>query len=262
MRAPRILLLGLCAALSACAAKRPPPPQSVTLGQSKLEYRDYTRVKGSLCDADPRRLGPELQKINEALEQFVSKTAGASNPAATAEEVDLLREGSKSLGPVVDAHGRNMAGVSGCGFKKQAPFPDLMKKGNEIVTQTKARLAEAPAVVAAAEKRLAEQKWREESAAREATAKQTWCGGKVTVGSGDVYFARQDIDGKMRWHFCDGVIVEWMSGSDPAVIIPDTISKKDRRKIQDKRYLEAVKGYPAEEIDKFGAPKKPEAKAQ
>lgn len=260
MRAPRFLLLGLCAALSACAAKRPPPPQSVTLGQNKLAYRDYTRVKGSLCDANPRLVGPELQKINEALEQFVSKTAGASKPEATAEEVDLLREGSQSLGPVVDAQSRNLAGLSGCDFKRQAPFPDLMKKGNEIVTQAKARLAEAPSVLAAAEKRLAEQKWREESAARETTAKQTWCGGKVIVGSGDVYFARQETDGKMQWLFCDGIMVEWMSGSEPAVIVPDTISKRDRRRIQEKRYLEAVKSYPAEEIDKFGAPKKPEAK--
>lgn len=262
MRAPRILLLGLCAALSACAAKKPPPPQSVTLGENKLEYRDYTRVKGSLCDADPRRLGPELQKINEVLEQFVSKTEGASKPEATAEEVDMLREGSKSLGPVVDAHSKNLVALSGCGFKKQAPFPDLMKKGNEIVTQAKARLAEAPTILAAAEKRLAEEKWREESAAREATAKQTWCAGKVIVGSGDLYFARQEPDGKMRWLFCDGVTVEWMSGTEPAVIVPDTISKKDRRKIQDRRYLEAVKAYPAEEIDKFGAPKKPEAQAE
>src|SRR5690242_6588354 len=70
MRATRILLLSLCAALSACAAKKPPPPQSASLGESKLEYRDYSRVKGSLCGMDPRRLGPEMQKINEALEQF------------------------------------------------------------------------------------------------------------------------------------------------------------------------------------------------
>ncbi len=262
MRTPRILLLGLSAALSACAAKKPPPPQSLTLGENKLEYRDYSRVKGSLCDADPRRLGPELQKINEVLEQFVSKTAGAAKPEATAEEVELLREGSKSLGPVVDAHGKNLAGLSGCGFKKQAPFPELTQKGNELVTQARARLTEASTVLAAADKRLAEQKWRDESTEREATAKQTWCGGKVALGSGDLYFARQDIDGTMRWLFCDGIMVEAASGAEPTVIVPETISKKDRKKIQDKRYLEAVKAYPAEEIDKFGAEKKPEAKQE
>ncbi len=262
MRTPRILLLGLSAALAACAAKKPPPPQSLTLGENKLEYRDYSRVKGSLCDADPRRLGPELQNINEVLAQFVSKTEGVSKPTAAAEEVELLREGSKSLGAVVDAHGKNLAGLSGCGFKKQAPFPEVTQKGNELVTQAKARLAEAPTVLAAADKRLAEQKWREDSNAREATAKQTWCGGKVAVGSGDIYFARQESDGTMRWLFCDGIMVEGASGAEPTLIIPDTISKKDRRKIQDKRYLEAVTEYPAEEIDKFGAEKKPEAKQE
>jgi hypothetical protein len=259
MSAPRILLLSLCAALSACAAKKPPPPQSATLGENKLEYRDYSRVKGSLCDADPRRLGPELQKINDVLEQFVSKTENASKPEATAEEVELLRTGSQSLGPVVDVHGKNLAGLSGCGFKKQAPFPEIAQKGEPLVKQAKARLDEASTVLAAADKRMAESKWREESTAREATAKQTWCTGKVTVGSGDLYFARQEPDGKTRWNFCDGVAVESAAGAEPTVIVPDTISKKDRKKIQDKRYLDAAKGYPAEEIDKLGAEKKPEA---
>jgi hypothetical protein len=57
-------------------------------------------------------------------------------------------------------------------------------------------------------------------------------------------------------------MVEAASGSEPTVIVPDTISKKDRKKIQDKRYLDAVKEYPAEEIDKFGTEKKPEAKQE
>lgn len=262
MRAPPILLLGLSAALSACAAKKPPPPRSLTLGEDKLEYRDYSLVKGSLCDAEPRLLGPELQKHNEVLEQFLAKTEGAARPEATAEEVELLREGSTALGPLVEAHARNLAGLSACGFKKQAPFPEVLQKGNELVTQTKARLAEAPTVLAAADQRLAEQKWREESTAREATAKQTWCAGKVAVGSGDLYFARQELDGKMRWLFCDGIVVEWMSGTEPTVLVPESITKKERRRIQDKRYLEAVKSYPPEEIDKFGAEKKPEAQEE
>jgi hypothetical protein len=259
MRATRILLLSLCAALSACAAKKPPPAQSLTLGEDKLEYRDYSRVKGSLCGADPRRLGPELQKLNEVLEQFVSRTEGASKPEATDEEVELLREGSKSLGPVVDAHAKNLAGLSACGFKKQAPFPELAQQGEPIVKQAKARLDEAPAALAAADQRMAEARWREESAAREATAKQTWCSGKVVVGSGDLYFARQEPEGKVRWNFCDGIAVEWSSGAEPAVLIPDSISKKDRKKIQDKRYIEAAKAYPREEIDKLGAERKSDA---
>jgi hypothetical protein len=260
MRTPRLLLLSLCTVLSACAAKKPPPPQSLTLGESKVEYRDYSRVKGSLCDADPRRLGPELQKVNEVLEQFVSKTEGASKPEATAEEVELLREGSKSLGPVVDAHTKNLAGLSGCGFKKQAPFPEIAQKGEPVVKQAKARLEEATTVLPAADLRLAEKKWREESITREATAKQTWCAGKVTLGSGDLYFSRQEPGGETRWLFCDGVVVEAASGAEPTVIPPESLSKKDRKKVQDKRYLDAAKAYPAEEIDKLGAAKKPEAK--
>ncbi|MFL5345946.1 MAG: hypothetical protein ACJ8AT_14240 [Hyalangium sp.] len=260
MRALRILLLGLCAALAACAAKKPPPPQRFTLGDSHVEYRDYSLVKGSLCAADPRKLAPELQKINELLEQFIARADEAAKPDANAEQVQALREGSKSLGPVVQVHGKNLAGLSACGFKKQAPFPELIKKGGEVVTQAKAKLAEAPTVLADADQRLAEKKWREESTTREAAAKQTFCTAKTQVGSGDLYFARQEPHGKTQWMFCDGIIVEQASGGEPTVIIPESISKKDRKRIQDKRYLEAAKGLPAEEIDKPGAEKKPESK--
>lgn len=260
MRALRILLLGLCAALAACAAKKPPPPQHVALGDSKVEYRDYSLVKGSLCGMDPRRLAPELQKINELLEQFIAKADEAAKPDATAEQVQVLRDATKPMGDVVQAHSKNLAGLSACGFKKQAPFPDLTKKGNEVVTQAKARLAEAPTVLADADQRLAEKKWREESTTREAAAKQTFCSAKIQVGSGDLYFARQEPHGKTQWMFCDGLIVEQASGGEPTVIIPESISKKDRKRIQEKRYLEAAKSLPAEEIDKVGAEKKPAAK--
>jgi hypothetical protein len=259
MSAPRILLLGLCAALAACVAKKPPPPQRVTLGASNVEYRDYSLVRGSLCDADPRRLSDELNKINDLLEQFVTSTAESSKPDATPEQVELLREGSKALGPVVEAHRKNLAGLRQCGFQRQAPFPEIVKKGDEVVGQAKARLEEAPAVLTAADQRMAEKKWMEESTAREATAKQTWCTANTSVGSGDLYFARQELDGRTRWLFCDGMVVEAPSGGEPTLIIPETINKRDRRKIQNQRYLDAAKAYPAEEIDKLGAEKKPTA---
>jgi hypothetical protein len=201
---------------------------------------------------------PGAEKINEVLEQFVSGTEASVKPEATAEQVEVLREGSTALKPVVEAHGKNIAGLRACGLTK-APFPELAKKGEEVVTSAKARLGEAPEVLAAADKRIAEAKWREESAAREATAKGEWCKAGTAVGSGDLYFSRQETDGKTQWLFCDGMVVEAASGGEPSLIIPETISKKDRRRIQAARYLDAAKGYPAEEIDRLGAPKKTEA---
>jgi hypothetical protein len=257
MSAPRIVLLGLCVVLSACAGKKPPPAQRVTLGDTKLEYRDYSLVRGSLCDVEPRRLANELKQINEVLEQFVSNTEAAMKPEATAEQVEMLREGSKALKPVVEAHGKNLSGLRSCGMTKP-PFSELSKKGEEVVKSAKARLAEAPDVLAAADKRLAEAKWREESATREATAKQEWCKAGTAVGSGDIYFSRREGDGKTQWLFCDGLMVEAASGGEPSLVIPDSVSKKDRRKIQAARYLDAAKGYPAEEIDRPDAPKKSE----
>lgn len=245
--------------LSACAAKKPPPAQRITLGGAQVEYRDYSLVRGSLCDVDQRRLAGELKKINEVLEQFVSGTEASVKPEATEEQVQVLREGSQALKPVVDVHGKNLAGLRGCGFTKP-PFPELAKKGEEAVTGAKARLAEAPEVLAAADKRIAEAKWREESAAREATAKQEWCKPGTAVGSGDLYFSRQGGDGKTHWLFCDGMVVEAPSGGEPSLIIPESISKKDRRRLQAARYLDAARTYPAEEIDRPDAPKKTEEK--
>jgi hypothetical protein len=246
--------LGLCSALAACAAKKPPPPQRVTLGESNVEYRDYALVKGSLCGMDPRRLGPELQKINEVLEQFVTQADEVSKPEATPEQVETLRAGSKALGPVVQVHSKNLAGVSACGFKKQAPFPDILKKGDEVTKAAKAKLDEAPATLAAADQRIAEKEWVEKSATRETTAKQTWCKPGTVPGSGDLYFARLGLDGMTRWLFCDGIIVELPAGGAHAVIIPESMSKKDRKKVQEKRYVEAAKTYPSEEIDKLAKP--------
>ena len=96
-------------------------------------------------------------------------------------------------------------------------------------------------------------------AAREASAKQEFCKAGTAVGTGDLYFSRQETDGKTRWLFCDGMVVEAASGGEPSLIIPDPISKRDRRRIQAGRYLEAAKGYPADEVDRIDAPKKTEA---
>ena len=56
------------------------------------------------------------------------------------------------------------------------------------------------------------------------------------------------------------MVVEKASDGEPSLVIPDSISKKDRRKIQAARYLQSAKEYPSEEIDRVDAPKKTEAK--
>jgi hypothetical protein len=254
MRATRILVTTLCAAtLAACAGKKPPPSQRYTLGEAHVEYRDYSRVQGALCDAEPRKLADELGRITTLLEQFVSSTEAASQPEATAAQLELLREASKSLGPLVEIHRKNLSGLRACGFQKAAPFPELASKGEEVAGSAKARLEQAPALLAAADRRAAEQRWMEESARREATAKQTWCKASTAVGSGDLFFARAESNGRTQWLFCDGMIVEASSGSEPTLLVPEAINKKDRRRIQARRYLDAANSYPAEEIDRLGA---------
>ncbi|SEL79459.1 hypothetical protein SAMN05444354_108261 [Stigmatella aurantiaca] len=257
MSAPRILFLGLCAALAGCAAKKPPPAKQATLGSSKLEYRDYALVRGSICGMGERPLAAELTTLTQALEQFAASTDEAAKPEATPTEEQLttLREGAQALGPVADTHRKNLAVVRECKFSRNAPYPELIQKGTAAVDRAKARMKEAPAILAAAGQRASEAKWQEESTARETTAKQTWCTAKTAVGSGDLYFARQDKEGTTRWLFCDGITVEAASGAEPTLAIPDTIKARERKRIQASRYLEAAKSYPAEEIDKPGAAK-------
>ncbi|MDC0709851.1 hypothetical protein POL68_15365 [Stigmatella sp. ncwal1] len=257
MSAPRIVLLGLCATLAACAAKKPPAVQKAALGASNIEYRDYALVRGSICGVEPRKLAGELTATTQFLEQFVTQTAEVSKPESPqhAEQLTVLRDGAKVLAPIADAHRKNLAVLRECKFSRSAPFPELTKQGTAAVDGAKARLEEAPAILAAADQRATEAKWQEESAAREAAAKQTWCTAKTAVGSGDLYFARQDADGTTRWLFCDGITVEATSGAEPTLSIPDAIKARERRRIQASRYLEAAKSYPAEEIDKPGAAK-------
>ena len=119
-----------------------------------------------------------------------------------------------------------------------------------LLAEAEARLAEAPAALAAIELRSAQRRWEEEVKVREATAKGTWCAPDTAVGNADVYFARQAADGSSAWLFCDGLKVESSSGSEPQLVIPEQLGRRDRRRIQPQHYLDAAKAYPASEIDR------------
>ncbi|SET19734.1 hypothetical protein [Stigmatella erecta] len=251
MRALRIVFPSLCVLLSACAAKQAPPLQRYTLGMGRAEYRNYGGAE-ALCEAEPRWLSDELSSINGVLSRFLANTAHAAQPEALqhAEHLELLQEASRTLGPVLEVHTQNLRALPSCGFHRSGAFPDIARRGAELVKDAKVRLDGASGAVAAAELRKAQRQWEAEAPGREAQAKQTWCSANVTVGSGDLYFARQYPNGRTEWLFCDGLMVEQPPQGEPTLFTPDWISRRDRRRIQPQKYLDAAKAYPAEEIDR------------
>lgn len=252
MSAPRIVLVGLGLVLGACAGKQSAPLQRYSLGMARAEYRDYAGARADLCDVEPRWLVDELSSVNGLLSRFLANTKEAVNPQSPqhAEHLELLQEAMRSLEPVMEIHRKNLAALGECGFHRTGAFPDITRRGLELLENSKARLAEASTALAAAELQKAQQRWLEEAPVREAAARETWCAANTKPGQGELYFARQYPNGRIEWLFCDGVMVEALPGAEPQLIPPDWLSRRDRRRIQPQRYLEAAKAYPASEIDR------------
>jgi len=246
---------GMGLALTACGPKRMAPVQQYSLGLSRADYRDYTAARTDICDAEPRFLADELGAMNGLMERFLSSTDQAKNPNSVdhTRHVELLKEASGSLGKVMDVHQSNLRALQKCRFAKAGTFPQLAQRGQELVEQSRSRLAEAGQMLALRE---AQTRWQQEAQQREQTARQTWCAKTPEVGSTDVYYARQFADGRTEWLFCDGHVVQSAppAGSEPTLVSPEGLSAKDRRKVKPPKYLEAAKGYPMEEVDKQPTP--------
>jgi hypothetical protein len=252
MSASRILLVGLCFTLGACAGQQVAQLRHYSLGMARAEYRDYAGARADLCDVEPRWLADELSSVNGLLARFLASTQEAANPQSFqhAEHLELLQEATRTLGPVMDVHRQNLAALSECGFHQTGAFPDIAQRGTDLLERSKARLAESSSVLAAVELQKAQQRWVEETPVREAAAKETWCPSKPKLGQGELYFARQYPNGRTEWLFCDGVMVEEAAGGEPQLVTPEWLSSRERRRIQPQRYLEAAKAYPASEIDR------------
>lgn len=248
----RIALLGLGAVLGGCAGKQAPPVQHYTLGMSRAEYRDYTASKASPCDAEPRWFSDELTAVNSLLARFVRETEHAQDPKSPdqPQHLTLLEEGLRTLPPVLKVHEGNLRALQTCDFRRTGAFPDLAKLGAERVKEARGRLALGPQVQAAAALREAQKQWREQAPAREEKARGTWCSKAPQVGQPDLYFARQSPDGHTEWLFCDGHVVDKTGDAEPTLLSPQGLSKAERRKVQPKKYLDAARGYPAEEMDR------------
>ncbi|MFP2931606.1 hypothetical protein ACLESO_41760 [Pyxidicoccus sp. 3LG] len=248
----RLVLMGLGAALSACAAKQAPPMQRYVLGMSRADYRDYAGAKANPCDAEPRWLADELTAVNGLLSRFLRETEQITDLKSPNHEqkLALLQEAERTLPPVLAVHRGTLAGLRECSFQGSGAFPEIARRGAELLEATRTRLAEAPAAIEAAELSAARKKWKDEAPMRQAEARGNWCSEKPKVGQALLYYARQETDGRVVWHFCDGHRAEQPANGEPQLIEPEGLTRYERRRIQPQRYLEAVRNFPPEEVDR------------
>lgn len=247
-----LLLAGVGALLGACTVKRSAPVQRYALGLARAEYRDYSGAQTSPCDAEPRWLTDELSAVNGLLARFLRETAKAGDLEAVNQEkhLALLQEATDTLEPVLKVHAANLTELRACDFRNTGAFPELARRGTDLVQRAWERLAEAPGIIAAKQLREAQKQWLDQAPVREAEARRTWCAPRPTVGSADLYFAREYPNGRTEWLFCDGHVVESRPGGEPVLVGPEGLSYRERRRVVPKRYLEAARNYPPEEVDR------------
>src|SRR3712207_9576912 len=77
---------GMSLALGACAAKKVAPVR-YSLGLASADYRDYSKARVNICDAEPRTVSDELGGVNKLLTDFLSSTEQVKNPRSVDHEI-------------------------------------------------------------------------------------------------------------------------------------------------------------------------------
>ncbi len=250
------ILGGLCVALGGCAtAKQTVPVQRYSLGLlARADYRDYAGAKANICEAEPRWLTDELSAVNGLMARFLSSTDQALDPEGVEHDkhLEMLKQASETLGSVLDVHEANLTSMKACAFATKGAFPELSRRGKDLLDRARSRLADAPKAIEASELKEKQRLWVEEAPMREQTARQTWCAKRPEVGNTDLYFARQYTNGRTEWLFCDGHVVEVAAnGNEPVLVSPPGLSWRERRRVKPPRYIEAARNYPLEEIERM-----------
>ena len=235
--------------LSACAKRvTPPAAQSVEVAGVNATWRDYAGEKINVCEVDPQTLASELEAMNALLLKFVEQTSGGMEGAWSAEQAQLLEDGTKTLKPAVDAHDAAVRASLRCSFDPKLNMRDIQRKGEELVKQTNKRLGDAE-LLEYAKTSVALAKWKDRQPEEQRSAREQWCPPKPKRGSPDIFYVFSDENGQVAYLFCDGSKVTSVEGEKPQYVSPDS------KKVPARPYLDAAASYPPEEIQK--APRLP-----
>jgi hypothetical protein len=217
----RFLLIAL--AVSGCVREfRPPPKAELSLGTKVATYRTY--APGTLCfagrDYQPVLKG-ELTAMNELLDAFLQGTSSGPDGVWAPEHVAMLDRAQADLLPALDAYEATLTQVKDCLFEHRHEFPELARRGQEYVRQSRIRVAEAADLLPQLRARAELARWREQQDKDKESEKSNWCPPKPKPGpQPDVYFAIEDETGHTEWLFCDGTSVVGRPGKAPEYVPP------------------------------------------
>lgn len=196
--------------------------------------------------------------MNSFLAELLRVTSASRDGYWTDDQLAMLDEAQRSLGPALDAHEDALRQLGACQSREAAAWADLLRVGEELGRQARSRVAQAPELLAYVRAIRAVKEWRVQQLAEQKSERATWCApkpGRMPV----VYFAWQDAVGRTEWLFCDGAkVVE--EGEKPAEYVRAAPSESRRRyPLPARAYLIAASKFPESEIRR--SPKLPDASA-
>ncbi len=227
--------------------------QDYTLGIWRASYRDYANSPTSICSAEPRWLQDQLSSVNGIMSRWLDKTSKGYEDTWSSDELSLLEEGSRTLPPLLEVHGRNLEDLARCSFGDERAYPDLRERGLELIVRVRERIDFAPKLQAYITARDVRDLWKRERHLREAQARTGCPARPPRRGPPPIYYAWQTEGGETRWLFCDGARVTELPGGATTFDPPGDLSARERRRLNAKTYLKAAAAYPQTRVDRAPA---------
>lgn len=249
----------VAALVSACGkpAIKYPVARSLAVGTIKTEYRDYLGYK--VCQMEPKPVGDDLERMNQFLQQFLAASDAARNGSANDAQMAALQAAPKTLKSPLVAQESLTKRVAACKEFQGQPLVESAKKGQALVAEVRARLAELPSLSAQAKAIQAIKAWKEQQEAEQQSEKSNWCPAKPSK-TPEIYYAWEDENGQTEWLFCDGAKVVAGPGDKPPELVPAPESARkpgSPRPPPVSTYLSSAQRFPPKEIRR--APRVPEA---
>lgn len=210
-------------------------PEAFDFAGGRATVRDFPG--GAICEAEPRFLLDELSSVNGLLSRFLKEAAGTpwTDPA-----IALAEEAGTRLPPLLELHGRSIAGARRCEFAAHGAWPALLVRGLALIDQTQERLQSAPVEIRALRQAQALETWRASRLAQQESARRA-CPPRSPGPV--IYFAWREGP-VFTWLFCDGAQITRDGKQRPQLErAPEELGRQ--RRPAEGAYLSAMGRFPA-----------------
>lgn len=233
--------LALTLTVGCAPAREVVRPDTYALDGVRANFRNVP--DGQLCDAEPRFLLDEYSSVNSLLSRFLRDTPEASDARWTDRQMALIEEALIALPPLVKVYGRSVAGVEACGFAKNGAWPELLRRAESLLADTRQRLDRGPSLVRYERQVRAFEAWQRDRFEAQETARRS-CPSRLTEAV--IYYAWREAQ-QTSWLFCDGAQVIRQGDQDPRLEAPPRELTRGRR-LREASYFSAVSKYPRTSI--------------